>query len=246
MRSSNLGCPLSVMKVSGHGNKQQNSTITCSFWASDSWAVCFKQVSRSVGSSKCEQLQNTLQGTNISHLWKRKIIFKSASGGDMLVPRRVFECLLVHLGYTYYRRLWKHEGETMKLKQKRRIVLSFVHNKDSKPWTLSCGQSLLLFPSIVSKSSFNSKEWFSHVFTTAGLRHINLFSSALGSLPREQNDTNWVSVGICGSCLYTFKNMQTQRSSMNIGVKGSPRGTPKEKESKTLSETDAICHLNMD
>ena len=34
---------------------------------------------------------NTLQGTNISHLGKRKIIFKSAfkSGYDMLVPRRV-------------------------------------------------------------------------------------------------------------------------------------------------------------
>ena len=31
---------------------------------------------------------NTLQGTNISHLGKRKIIFKSAFlGGDMLVPR---------------------------------------------------------------------------------------------------------------------------------------------------------------
>ena len=32
----------------------------------------------------------TLQGTNISHLGKRKIIFKSALGWDMLVPRRVF------------------------------------------------------------------------------------------------------------------------------------------------------------
>ena len=28
-------------------------------------------------------------GSNISHLGKRKIIFKSALGGDMLVPRRV-------------------------------------------------------------------------------------------------------------------------------------------------------------
>ena len=32
---------------------------------------------------------NTLQGTNISHLGKRKIIFKSALGWDMLVPCRV-------------------------------------------------------------------------------------------------------------------------------------------------------------
>ena len=29
------------------------------------------------------------QGTNISHRGKRKIIFKSALGGDMLVPRKV-------------------------------------------------------------------------------------------------------------------------------------------------------------
>ena len=34
---------------------------------------------------------DTLQGTNISHLGKRKIIFKSALVGDMLVPRRVFQ-----------------------------------------------------------------------------------------------------------------------------------------------------------
>ena len=34
---------------------------------------------------------NTLQGTNISYLGKRKIIFKSALVGDMLVPGRVTE-----------------------------------------------------------------------------------------------------------------------------------------------------------
>ena len=33
--------------------------------------------------------RNTLQGTDMSHLGKRKIIFKSAVEGDMLVPRRV-------------------------------------------------------------------------------------------------------------------------------------------------------------
>ena len=32
----------------------------------------------------------TLQETNISHLGKRKIIFKTAVVGDMVVPRRVF------------------------------------------------------------------------------------------------------------------------------------------------------------
>ena len=31
-----------------------------------------------------------LPGTNISHLGKRKIIFKSTLGGDLLVPRRVY------------------------------------------------------------------------------------------------------------------------------------------------------------
>ena len=31
----------------------------------------------------------SLQETNISHLWKRRIIFKSVLGRDMLVPRRV-------------------------------------------------------------------------------------------------------------------------------------------------------------
>ena len=35
----------------------------------------------------------TLQGTNISHLRKGKIIFKSALGVDMLVPRKVFKNL---------------------------------------------------------------------------------------------------------------------------------------------------------
>ncbi len=50
----------------------------------------------------------------------------------------------------------------------------------SKPWTLGCGQGLLLFPSLVSKSSFNRKEWSSHVFTTAGLGQLNFFSSTMG------------------------------------------------------------------
>ena len=36
-----------------------------------------------------KRFEHTLQGTNISHLGKRKIIFESALGWDMLVPRRV-------------------------------------------------------------------------------------------------------------------------------------------------------------
>ena len=38
----------------------------------------------------------TLQQTNLSHLRKRKIIFKSVLGGDMLVPRRVVSISWVH------------------------------------------------------------------------------------------------------------------------------------------------------
>ena len=38
-----------------------------------------------------ETTMYTLQGTNISHLEKRKIIFKSALGWDMLVPWRVIK-----------------------------------------------------------------------------------------------------------------------------------------------------------
>ena len=43
-------------------------------------------------------LGNTLQGTNISHLGKGKIIFKHNLGGDMLVPRRVIITILLSLG----------------------------------------------------------------------------------------------------------------------------------------------------
>ena len=37
-----------------------------------------------------KKIYNTLQGTNISHLGKRKIIFKIPFLGDMLVPWRVY------------------------------------------------------------------------------------------------------------------------------------------------------------
>ena len=39
--------------------------------------------------SALPSLRNTLQGINISHLGKRKIIFKMPFSGDMLVPWRV-------------------------------------------------------------------------------------------------------------------------------------------------------------
>ena len=43
----------------------------------------------------------TLQEINISHLGKRKIIFKSALGWDMLVPRRVYISLRYDIIYIY-------------------------------------------------------------------------------------------------------------------------------------------------
>ena len=42
-----------------------------------------------IGSGKVSEFWLTLQGTNISHIRTRTIIFKSALGWDMLVPRRV-------------------------------------------------------------------------------------------------------------------------------------------------------------
>ena len=42
------------------------------------------------------QNKYTLQGINISHLGERKIIFKSALVGDMLVPWRVYIYTYVH------------------------------------------------------------------------------------------------------------------------------------------------------
>ena len=98
--------------------------------------------------------------------------------------------------------------------------------KDSKSWTLSCGQSLLLFPSLVCKSSFNMKEWLSDVFTTAGLGQLHVFSSALGmgGLTGDQNDTNWVSVGIgwgmVGPAYFPSKTYKSKVQACMSGVKG--------------------------
>ena len=42
--------------------------------------------------AQCEQPSSghtTLQGTNVSHQWERKLIFPTVFGWDMLVPRRV-------------------------------------------------------------------------------------------------------------------------------------------------------------
>ena len=50
--------------------------------------VCFRPT-RSLGIQVCPKKGTTLQEINISHLGKRKIIFKMDFSGDMLVPRRV-------------------------------------------------------------------------------------------------------------------------------------------------------------
>ena len=67
--------------------------------------------------SRCD----TLQGTKISHLWKRKIIFKYVLGRDMLVPRKVilnhFNSLAKAIlkdtgsGTLFFRVRWK-DGQT--------------------------------------------------------------------------------------------------------------------------------------
>ena len=66
------------------------------------WFQCYLGKHRSNDSLK----QATLQGTNISHLGNRKIIFKMPCWGDMLVPWRVFvkvgicSCKLHHISST--------------------------------------------------------------------------------------------------------------------------------------------------
>ena len=66
------------------------------------WTNQFEKYARQIGSFPKARIEmkitNTLQGINISHLGKRKIIFKHALGGDMLVPQRLFETtqLVIH------------------------------------------------------------------------------------------------------------------------------------------------------
>ena len=160
--------------------------------------------------------------------------------------RKIFECALVHLGYTYYRHLWKHEpcGWNYETWTKRRIALSSAHNKDSKPWTLSCGQSLF-FPSLVCKNSFNMKEWLSHVFTTAGLGQLNLFSSTLGWSDRGSKwyklSIGWYRSGYWWVLPISFKNMRKKGSSMHERCERHPKRQTKKKENEALSETDGLC-----
>ena len=73
----------------------------------------------------------TLQGTNMSHLGKRKIIFKCDFSGDMLVPWRVYSCWLNQPIWKIIRRNWiifpKVRGENKEYVQKpASYVCSFV------------------------------------------------------------------------------------------------------------------------
>ena len=52
--------------------------------------------------------------------------------------------------------------------------------------------------------------------------------------------------GICGSCLDTFKNMQTQGSIMQERCERHPERYTKEKESEAYLKLMAPVHLNVD
>ncbi len=93
---------------------------------------------------------------------------------------------------------------------------------------------------------FNRKEWLSHVFTTAGLRQLNLFSSTLGmdGLPGDQNDTNWISIGIGWGICWVQKHAKWG-SIMHERCERNPKRHTKVKESETLSETDGLCSTGL-
>ena len=93
---------------------------------------------------------------------------------------------------------------------------------------------------------FNRKEWLSHVFTTAGLRQLNLFSSTLGmdGLPGDQNDTNWISIGIGWGICWVQKHAK-RGSIMHERCERNPKRHTKVKESEALSETDGLCSTGL-
>ena len=90
--------------------------------------------------------------------------------------------------------------------------------------------------------SFSRKEWFSDVFTTAGLREL---TCSVPHSARDQNDAKRVLVGIawgiCGSCQHTFENMHKQDSIMHERFERHPKSHTKEKEREALSTTDGLC-----
>ena len=82
------------------------------------WQV---MVTRDLKPGKC---LDTLQGTNISRPGKRKIIFKSALGGDMLVYRMAkLPCLLQFHGF-----LWGCVSSVQNLKDTNSLAVVFGTN----------------------------------------------------------------------------------------------------------------------
>ena len=69
--------------------------VQCFFQSYHAFLSCQKKTQMKVRAHR-KLSQYTLQGTNISHLSKRNVIFKTALVGDMLVPRRVSPCELGH------------------------------------------------------------------------------------------------------------------------------------------------------
>ena len=93
----------------------------------------------------------------------------------------------------------------------------------------------------------NGCHTFSHCWSWS-IKFVQLHTG--DGLTGDQNDTNWVSVGIGwgigGSCLFSFKNTQKQVSSMHEQCERHAKGTPKRKTVKPYLKLIASFHLNMD
>ena len=96
--------------------------------------------------------QSTLRGINISHLWERKIIFKSAWEWDMLVPWRVFISIscCVWIAYSVANESRKMQWHEMYVPTRRcilsgismlvyrRVGISAQETNDGPEFTTSC------------------------------------------------------------------------------------------------------------
>ena len=95
------------------------------------------------------------------------------------------------------------------------------------------------------------KEWLSHVFTTAGLGQLNLFSSTLGmvrpGIKMIQTEYRLASVGVSvGPAYFLSKTCKSKVEACMSGVKGTAKGTQKRKKVKPYLKLMASVHLNMD
>ena len=84
------------------------------------------------------------------------------------------------------------------------------------------------------------KKWLSHVFTTAGLAQLNLFSSTLGmmvwpGIKMIQTEYRLVSVGVSvGAAYFPSKTYQSKVQACMSSVKGPQKGTQKRKKVKPI------------